>query len=253
MSDLGWDGERVVPGKTPELNFRESQMRYGFARNLAKGRVVLDIASGTGIGTHDLFKAGAIACIGLDLNLPAVRYAKSHYENCEFAVCDAHSLCLPDRSVDLVVSFETIEHLDNPRKFLSECKRVLRPNGLALCSTPNRETSRWSPQNPFHVTEMTTKELTLLMQEFFADCRIYGQATVEYPLFLTKKMAGKMLEQLHLKQYLRKLVPAPLSQTCTLTEFPEQDGHCPKLEVSPYIPVWDKKPQYILALGRRDS
>jgi SAM-dependent methyltransferase len=140
MLELEWDGERVVPGKTPEAVFRQTEMRYVFAGRFAKGCVVLDVASGSGIGTHHLLRAGAKCCIGLDLSPESTQYASSNYPGCNFAVCNAADLCLADRSVDLIVSFETIEHLPDPTAFLLQCKRVLRPNGLLLCSTPNWST-----------------------------------------------------------------------------------------------------------------
>ena len=70
---MEYTGERVVPGLTPEVIFREHQMRYAFAGQFVLGRIVLDVASGSGIGTDYLRRAGAAACFGLDLDPPALR------------------------------------------------------------------------------------------------------------------------------------------------------------------------------------
>jgi SAM-dependent methyltransferase len=257
MSSLEFTGERIVPGKTAESLFRESQMRYAFAGRYAKGRVVLDVACGIGIGTHCLLKAGGVRCIGLDLSLEAIRYAKFSYAGCTFAACDATSLCLADQSVDLVVSFETIEHLTDPRTFLAQCKRVLRPNGLLICSTPNREISQWGPGNPFHVAEMKPGELLTLMQGYFVDCKLYGQHDVGYPSCVAKSIAVKLLDRTHLRTVVRRSVrrfkPLPLSGICTETEFPEQDGRFPELAINPYISKWQERPVYLLAIGRKPT
>lgn len=257
MLNLDFTGERLVPGRTVEFNFRESQMRYAFAGGFAKGCVVLDIASGAGIGTHYLLKAGAANCFGLDVSFDAVRYANSRYQGCRFVVCDATSLCFADRSADLIVSFETVEHLRDPRTFFAQCKRVLRPDGLLLCSTPNREISRWGPGNAFHVSEMTAEELLDLMQEFFVDCRVYGQGDASYPYVVVRSMAVEVLERLHVREFVsrsvRQFLRPPLSEICTLTEFPQQNGHYPKQSVRPYISNWHNKPQFVLVLGRKHA
>ena len=253
--ELEYDGERIVPGKTVELLFRESQVRYAFAARFAKGNVVLDIASGTGIGTHYLLRVGARRCIGLDLSLAAIQYAKSSYAGCEFAVCNATGLCLADASVDFVVSFETIEHLADPRTFLSECARVLRPSGVLLSSTPNREISRWGPPNPFHLSEMTPDELLNMMREYFVDCRLYGQGTVEYPLCVAKSITVMLLERMRLRSLVRKSLrrfrPLPVGAICTESEFFEPNGRYPRLAISPYRSHWNRRPAYLLAMGQK--
>ena len=255
MSSLEYDGERIVPGKTVELLFRESQVRYGFAGRFAKGNVVLDIASGAGIGTHYLLQAGATRCFGFDLSLAAVQYAKSSYAGCEFAVCNATGLCLADDSVDFVVSFETIEHLADPRTFLSECERVLRPNGVLLSSTPNREISRWGPPNPFHLSEMTPDEFLSLMQEYFVGCRLYGQGSVGYLSCVAKSIIVNLLEGMRLRSLvrrsLRRFMPLTVGGICTETEFSELNGRYPQLAISPYRSQWNRRPAYLLAMGQK--
>src|SRR5262245_60102507 len=123
----------MVPGKTGETLFREHEARYVFASAFVKGMEVLDVACGTGAGTHYLTQVGGEhPCLGLDIDGPAIEYARAAYKGCQFAQCEATNLCVPDSSMDVVVSFETIEHLSDPMKFLSECKRVLRPGGVFI-------------------------------------------------------------------------------------------------------------------------
>ena len=75
-------------------------------------------------------------------------------------------LPLADGSVDVVVNFQVIEHLWDQGQFVGECRRVLRPGGVLLMSTPNRVTfspGRDTPLNPFHTRELNAAELTELL------------------------------------------------------------------------------------------
>jgi SAM-dependent methyltransferase len=255
MAELDFDGERLVPGKTVESLFRESQMRYAFAGRFAKGKVVLDLASGVGIGTDYLRRTGAVRSVGVDLSAAAVEYAKSHYPDCQFAVGDAVNPGLADQSVDLIVSFETIEHLISPGDFLAQCKRILRPNGVLVCSTPNREISQWGPGNPFHTGEMTTQELLNSMKKYFVDCEVFGQKVVHYPAFVARSFAARMLDKVGLKtavgRSVRRFKPLHLVDICNETEFSEPNGHYAELGIYPHVPSWRKRPTYVVVKGRK--
>src|SRR6267143_674405 len=106
VPDLEFTGERIVPGKTGEALFREHEERYVFAGQHVSGKDVLDVACGTGVGTSFLRGAGARRVWGLDIDPDAIAFAKARYGDCEFAESDATDLCLPDSSIDVVVSFE---------------------------------------------------------------------------------------------------------------------------------------------------
>lgn len=118
--------------------------RYVLAReHVRPGMVVLDAACGLGYGSAALARGtGAARVIGVDNSERAVRYARDVYgegeSTLEFHCQDATRLDqLADASVDLVVSFETLEHLPNPDRLLREFARVLRPGGLFVGSVPN--------------------------------------------------------------------------------------------------------------------
>ena len=244
--------ERVVPGAAPEVPFRESEMRYLFAGAFARGRTVLDLASGTGIGTHFLLQSGAKKCIGLDLDLDAIRYATVHYSDCAFAVCDGTRLCLPDGCVDLIVSFETIEHLSDMRAFFGECKRVLRNDGILLCSTPNRDITRWdAADNPFHVREMTIHEFLQLANQFFVECRLYGQCEVNYPVHVMRRCFINLIAKVHLKQALKQLLPSSPVQICTETEFSPVPVSSSVQPVRSHLPGHYKQPRYAVIVARK--
>ena len=87
-------------------------MRYRLAAQLAPGRRVLDAGSGEGYGTAILAAAGAASAVGIDLDEESVAHARERYGPM-FQAADAADLPFDDASFDLVVCFETIEHLDD--------------------------------------------------------------------------------------------------------------------------------------------
>jgi 2-polyprenyl-3-methyl-5-hydroxy-6-metoxy-1,4-benzoquinol methylase len=164
-------GEHADPG-TPEWAELAGPhlARYMWAGELASGRHVLDVACGSGYGALLLRHAGAVQVLGIDRNLDAIERAQVRFgdERVEFRCADGVELALLDRQFELVVSFETIEHLDAPDRFLAEIGRVLSPGGTAVISTPNRLYSEpprdGRPANPYHVREWDAVELTTLLR-----------------------------------------------------------------------------------------
>ncbi|MBN9392753.1 MAG: methyltransferase domain-containing protein [Chloroflexi bacterium] len=82
-----------------------------------------------------------------------------------------------DNSLDVVVSFETIEHHDKHDEMLSEIKRILRPDGLLIISSPNRVIYSEAADfhNPYHVKELDFEELDTLLKKYFSNISYYGQ------------------------------------------------------------------------------
>ncbi len=170
--DLTFTGERFVPGIEGEIVY-EHVHRYAFARRYAAGRRVLDAACGEGYGSAILAGA-AREVVGVDIDAATVAHARASYasvRNLSFVEGSAAKLPLPDASVDLVVSFETIEHLeagDQPR-MLAEFARVLADGGALVLSAPNRPEYSESRGyvNPFHRHEHDRAELDRLLDAHF--------------------------------------------------------------------------------------
>src|SRR5687768_2473380 len=124
---LDFTGERYVPEIRGDIAL-EHLHRYLLAKQLVAGKTVLDIASGEGYGSSILAES-AFKVAGVDISREAVSHAQAKYraENLEFLLGSCSVIPLSDASVDVVVSFETIEHHDEHELMIKEIKRVLRP------------------------------------------------------------------------------------------------------------------------------
>ena len=151
--------------------------RYKFASDFAKGKAVLDIGCGSGIGLNFLAESADIV-VGTDYSEETVEYARKTNDsaNLTFEVMDCKDLKFDDGEFDLVTSFNLIEHIHDQEKFIQEVKRVLKPNGIFICSTPN--TNIFNPGGQyyhFHVHEFTLFELKTLLEKYFNKVQIFGQ------------------------------------------------------------------------------
>ena len=184
---MKFTGERVVPGQVEADLLNEHLARYHFARQFVKGKRVLDAACGSGYGTAMLAES-ASSVIGIDISREAVGYARSNYAaaaaagaEIDFSEGDCLALPFTDESLDVVVAFEIVEHLKDATGFLRELRRVLRPGGLLLLSTPNRlyYTEDRGEVNPFHEREYTFAEMDALIAPFFAHRQIIFENHVD--------------------------------------------------------------------------
>ena len=168
-------GERMIPEGSDPVTFWEHIYRYRFATQFIKGKKVLDIACGEGYGTAALLKAGAESIVGVDISESTCMYA-GHKYGINAQVGRAEQIPLPNQSMDVIVSFETIEHLSNPEIFLSECYRVLVADGLLVISTPNKQIyNRRIADNPFHQRELEINEFISLLSVNFKNLALYAQ------------------------------------------------------------------------------
>ncbi|MFI4957138.1 MAG: class I SAM-dependent methyltransferase [Gammaproteobacteria bacterium] len=177
---LPWTGERYIPGIEGNIVLEHTH-RYLLAREFVHGKKVLDIASGEGYGSNFLSEV-AESVIGVDIAEDAVNFANQQYKKpgIEFRVGSCSTIPLENGSVDVVVSFETIEHHDEHEAMMAEIKRVLRPNGLLIMSSPDRHEYSDVPgnKNPFHVKELYQHEFEQLLNAYFAHAKLFGQRVV---------------------------------------------------------------------------
>ncbi|MDO1527635.1 methyltransferase domain-containing protein [Fulvimonas sp. R45] len=175
---MEFTGERYLPSESGQIR-HEHMHRYAWCRPLASGRVVLDIACGEGYGSA-MLAAHAARVVGVDISPEAVEHARrtyAHGDNLEYLQGDAAAIPLPDASVDMVVSFETIEHHDRHEEMMCEIRRVLRPDGILVMSSPNRVvySEKAGYHNEFHVKELDFHEFDVLLRRHFGSIRYYGQ------------------------------------------------------------------------------
>jgi len=184
-------GERMVPEISGGPTFWEHVYRYNYASGFVKGRRVLDIACGEGYGTAALRRAGAAQVTGVDISEDVCEHARQKY-GLDVRVGSAERIPLENASVDVVVSFETIEHVSRPQRFVDECARVLTPGGKLIISTPNKEvySAPGEPRNPYHCSEMTEGEFLSSLRARFLNIKLYSQHPRSAAWWSTRMLAA---------------------------------------------------------------
>lgn len=172
-----WTGERLETFIYNRIAI-EHLHRYAIATDYVKGKVVLDIASGEGYGVNLMSKKASFV-YGVDIDKSSVSQAKLKYkeENIEFLEGSTSAIPLEDNSIDIVVSFETIEHHDEHDEMMLEIKRVLKPNGLLIFSTPDKlhYSDNRNLINEFHVKELYKEEFCDLALKYFNKMQLLSQ------------------------------------------------------------------------------
>ncbi len=165
----------MLPPERTELHLR----RYELALPYAAGKRVVDCACGVGYGAAMLLEqGGAGSVVGLDIDPRAVDYASRRYGRVglTFRTASATATGLADRWADVVTSFETIEHVEDPAAAIDELARILVRGGTLILSTPND----WGVTE-HHAHSFTRESLAALLEPRFADLRWFGQRTAGVP------------------------------------------------------------------------
>ena len=174
---MKFTGERFIPTEQGKIRL-EHYHRYAMVLDLVKGKNVLDVASGEGYGSF--FMANTASSVtGVDISNEAVQHSSTQYAkpNLTFRQGSATALNFADASFEVVVSFETIEHLVEQAQMLAEIRRVLRPDGVLVISSPNRPvySEESGENNEFHVKELDFVEFDELLKTQFPSIQYYGQ------------------------------------------------------------------------------
>lgn len=190
--NLNFTGERFTPECLREIRY-EHFHRYALAANWVVGLKVLDAACGEGYGSH-LLANKASEVTGIDVASEAIAHAKSRYvaQNLQFVSADCCATRFAPNSFDCIVSFETLEHLENQRALLTEFRRLLKPSGFLIISSPDKAvyTDKIGNSNPFHVSELYRSEFENLLAEYFPTVRLLGQKLGFHSMIWPLKQSG---------------------------------------------------------------
>lgn len=160
------------------------------------GARVLDLGFGEGYGAPILRNSGA-HYRGLEVDAEMVEHASAEY-GAEFDLYDGTSIPAPDGAFDLVVAFQIIAYFQDPQPWLREIQRVLRPDGVALITTPNRVWRLDDGQRPWnrhHAREYTADAFRETLSRTFSSVTVYG-VFAEEPIASVVKARGARARKL---------------------------------------------------------
>lgn len=174
--------------------------RYAVAKSACKGLRVLDIACGEGYGSYLMAaRWGAERVLGVDISQEAIVSAKKFHNapNIQFetiSVYDLDKLVEPG-SIDLIVSLETIEHLDNVPQFLRQIRRAGSANATFIISCPNDY--HYYPEegtgNPYHFRKYHSQEFIDLVSSELGPCvkTLWGTPLAGFSTIKTSNLESK--------------------------------------------------------------
>jgi len=173
-SQIAFTGERLHEGsKLFGVDLARHHAAYEFAAARAAGLDVIDLGCGSGYGAAKLV-ASTASLVGLDRVRPDTHARQAPVR---WLRADLYGIPLAPQSFDLVVSFQVMEHLDDPTAYLEAIGRLMRPGGSAIITTPNILTS--DRANPFHVHEYQADELAQRLGEYFESVEMKGVGQTE--------------------------------------------------------------------------
>jgi SAM-dependent methyltransferase len=213
---LTFTGERFVPGDPNAKGemWYEHWHRYHYVLPLVAGKSVLDVACGEGYGSA-LMSRHAANVHGVDISAEAIAHGRNAYaDRANLQLIEASCTQLPFEAAqfDVVVSFETIEHILEQAAFLAEIKRVLKPEGVLILSCPNKAeySDKRGFQNEFHVKELYRPELKTLLATCFGHTRWLSQRNAFVSLIEPEKADVAAGESLTVSQVASDLPVTPL-------------------------------------------
>lgn len=169
---MEFSGERFILGYGGMQIALEHWHRYLIAEKYCKNKAVLDIACGAGYGSHHLAKT-AKHVTGVDISEESIEYARGKYrkDNLDYLTGSVENIPVADTSIDVIVSFETIEHIaaDLQKCFMEEARRVLKHDGILIISTPDKlyYTDKKGDKNHFHIKEFYESEFVAFLNSHF--------------------------------------------------------------------------------------
>lgn len=110
------------------------------ARHLVRPTTkLLDVGCGAGFLTNELAKLG-MSVTGVDLSEDSLKVAEKFDEtkSVKYQTADAYHLPFPENTFEVLTAMDFLEHIENPAEVIKEFARVLKPGGLFIFHTFNR-------------------------------------------------------------------------------------------------------------------
>jgi len=162
-----------------------------------KGSKVLDAGCGDGVFSYLVSKSG-YRVSGVDLSPEAIKsgisITRQKGEEIDFKQGSVYEIPWEDNTFDTSASTEVIEHLDDVPQFIRELKRVTKPEGAIIITTPIRITK--TPLDPEHVVEWFQEEYKELMETYFEEVEIHTSHPVAYMDIYQARYFGQLLGRL---------------------------------------------------------
>lgn len=222
--------ERWINGFIGVVTEKEHLDRYLFAKNLVEGKRVLDMACGSGLGSFLLAtKGNAKEVIGVDLDADSIRYGKYRYPATNVSRIAADATTFKDDGLfDVIISFETIEHISNFEDFLENVSSNLKKDGTLIISTPTNEKTTDKVPNPYHVIEWSFKDFHQLIkkhnfniQEIYVQNLILKNDIEKKNVGLLDKIKFKLRPDLE-RQFYKKIEKQSISYGKDFEKFENQ-------------------------------
>jgi glycosyltransferase involved in cell wall biosynthesis len=172
-------GERIILQRESPLMIARHLSAYQFSKDYAQNKSILDAGCGEGYGSFYLADY-ARRVLGVDYDQDVITFANDKYKkaNLRFSVSDiTKEINLPNEKFDLIVSFQVVEHIANTDIYFKNIKKLLKDDGIFICSTPNRlDASPGSvkPFNKFHINEYLFTDFTALLSNYFSVLKPFG-------------------------------------------------------------------------------
>jgi ubiquinone/menaquinone biosynthesis C-methylase UbiE len=188
--------------------------RYHWAGEYCRGKDVLEVACGAGQGVGYLATLARSIRAG-DYSEPILEIARKHYgTRFSFHQFDAQHMPFESESFDVVIIFEALYYIADVARFFAECQRVLRPGGVLLIATANKDLFDFNP-SPHSFRYLGVRELSEELPRFGFNPRFFGDTPVEgvslrqrllRPLKKTAVTLGLMPRTMRAKKLLKRLV-----------------------------------------------
>ena len=239
---MKFTGERFIVGKAVGDITVEHLQRYKSITYIVKGKKVLDAACGEGYGSNILSQY-ATSVTGIDISNEAVTYAKEHYkrDNLKYICASIENIPLEDHSIDVIVSFETIEHVnaDLQEKFLQEIKRVLKPDGILIMSSPDKRiySELKNFKNHYHIHELYVEEFKLLLKKQFKYVELFSQGIGNQRIGVIEKIKRNNMNRIRLlNNFLLKEIDKQYVLAICSNEYISENMSQLLMSVMPFIP-----------------